>query len=932
MITNLFIQNSDDLKNKTIPPQHSLAVVDSDTSSTLSLSSRIVGLWTKLSLRRKATIMALAIGVVPIATIGGVAHHLASQSLMKQIVAEQESRTFDLRQKVGLFVNQLINDTAAIASSPLLIDSELSKIISVQQKVELLDNYIDSHQQKYDSIAVFDLNGNLLFQSKSTNPFEPQENYSDREYFQRAIDTQSTAVNNPDIAPSSGQNSIEAATPIKEKGTGAIIGVVRVRMPLAHWQSIFQQSQLQGLEYNLIDSERQIFAANESEVIGQDAGVDFHDVSLLQRRVQDRLSSGSNPANTAETGIMLDKNDQEQTVVSLVSLPDLEGILKPGWQIALSRPVEEAFAPLRQLRWTLLLGTSASALLAGSMAALLAHRVTLPILAAAETVKKIGRGDLNAKLDVQGEDELAALGTDINKMAKQLKSLLMQKDLETRRSKLLKDLTLKLAGALDSQAVFQIAVEEIIPILKVDRAIIYRQEADKPGEIIAEATKGDRVSRLQTKVTQLNYLQEYLVDADSERVRVVDNIYQAQLKLPHLNQLEAYEVKSELSAPLFFGQQFHGFLVVHQCDRQRTWQQTEIEFFAQLASQIILAKERADLLLEQKNAKEQLQKQAMELLIEVEPISRGDLTIRATVAEGEIGTLADSYNSTVESLRQIVTQVQQSITQMAAATNNNGEIAQSLSERASQQSEAITSALRQIQSMTESIETVAIQAKQVEIAFQEVSDTVTMGNQGMAKTVEGIVAIRETVAGTAKKVKRLGESSQKISRVVHLINSFADRTNLLALNASLEANRPSHEGHNFGVVAEEIQTLARQSAEATTEIEKLVASIQLDTKEVATAMEQGTEEVVAGTKLVDETRQKLNQIAASSTLVGDRLKKITVETVQQSQVSQEINETIAAVAQIATTTSTEAIKLSVSTQKLLGVTDKLQKSANNFKV
>jgi methyl-accepting chemotaxis protein PixJ len=553
-------------------------------------------------------------------------------------------------------------------------------------------------------------------------------------------------------------------------------------------------------------------------------------------------------------------------------------------------------------------------------------------LAAAETVKKIGRGDLNAKLDVQGEDELAALGTDINKMAKQLKSLLMQKETETRRSKLLKDLTLKLAGALDSQAVFQIAVEEIIPILKVDRAIIYRQEPDKPGEIIAETTKGDRVSRLQTKVTQLNYLQEYLVDADSGRVRVVNNIYQAQLKLPHLNQLEACEVKSELSAPLFFGQQFHGFLVVHQCDRQRTWQQAEIEFFAQLASQVMLAKERADLLLEQKNAKEQLQKQAMELLIEVEPISKGDLTIRATVAEGEIGTLADSYNSTVESLRQIVTQVQQSITQMAAATNNNGEIAQSLSERASQQSEAIASALRQIQSMTESIQTVAIQAEQVEIAFQEVSDTVTIGNQGMAKTVEGIVAIRETVAGTAKKVKRLGESSQKISRVVHLINSFADRTNLLALNASLEANRPSHEGHNFGVVAEEIQTLARQSAEATTEIEKLVASIQLDTKEVATAMEQGTEEVVAGTKLVDQTRQKLNQIAASSTLVGDRLKKITVETVQQSQVSQEINETIAAVAQIATTTSTEAIKLSVSTQKLLGVTDELQKTANNFKV
>ncbi len=120
----------------------------------------------------------------------------------------------------------------------------------------------------------------------------------------------------------------------------------------------------------------------------------------------------------------------------------------------------------------------------------------------------------------------------------------------------------------------------------------------------------------------------------------------------------------------------------------------------------------------------------------------------------------------------------------------------------------------------------------------------------------------------AKKVKRLGESSQKISQVVNLINSFADRTNLLALNAFLEANRAGQEGQNLAIVAEEVQTMAKQSAEATTEIEKLVASIQLNIKEVVTAMELGTEQVVAGTKLVDETRQKLNQIADSSALVG----------------------------------------------------------------
>lgn len=932
MITDLSIQNSSSTKKQTIPSKVSSAALDYTRSSKSFLRSRVFGYWSKLSLRHKATILAVAVSVVPIAVVGSVAYNLASQSLMRQIFADQESRTFELRQKVTLYANQTISDATTIAQSPLLSDPQLRQATTIGQKAALLNDYIDANQQKYDSIAVFDRSGNLLFQSKSTQPLNPQENYSNREYFQRAIATGATAVNNPDIAPSSGESSLEVATPIKEKGTGVILGVVRVRMPLARWKQIFQYSQIQGLEHNLISSKGRIFVADEPEVIGQDAGIDFTDVPLLQAKVQTQIENGNKAANIIESGIMVDRNDQEKVVVSLASIPDIAGILEPGWQISLSRPIDEAFAPLRQLRMTMLLGTSVAALFVGSLAAFLANRVTLPILAAAGAVKKIGRGDLNARLEVQGDDELAMLGTDINKMAKQLKSLVVQKEIETRRSQLLKDVTLKLAEAIDSEAVFQIAVEEIISILRVDRGIIYLREASNRGKIIAEAVRDDRISRLQPMAAQLNYLDEYLIVNQTNKVRAISNLYQTNLTLPHLRQLEAFEIKSELSAPLFIGHKLQGFLVVHQCDRSRTWQQAEIDFFAQLTSQVMLALERTNLLLEQKTAKEQLQQQAIELLMEIAPISQGDLTVRATVADGEIGTLADSYNSTVESLRQIVIQVQKSITQMAGTTKNNGEIAQTLSERAAQESTAIAHALEQIQTMAESIGSVAFNAEQVEAAFQEVSDTVAVGNMGMERTVEGIFAIRQTVAETAKKVKRLGESSQKIFKVVNLINSFADRTNLLALNASLETNRSSHEEQNFGVVAEEIQTLARQSAQATTEIEKLVSSIQLDIREVATAMEQGTEQVVAGTQLVDQTRQKLHQIAASSTVVGDRLKQITLETVQQSQASQQISKTIAEVATMATTTYTDAMEVSASTQELLDITHQLQTSANKFKV
>ncbi len=934
MITNLLIKDKDSSsdKNKTTQAKGAAAILESVASSKSSLQSRLLRYWKELNLQRKVTIVALAIGVTPIAIVGGVAQHLATESLMRQIVTDQESTIFEIRQKISLIVNHLINDVTTMANSPLISDPGLGKVASKEQKIAYLDSYIEAHMQKYDSLAVFDRNGNFQFQSKSPKPLNPQANFGNREYFQRAITTQAPAVNTADIDLASGQNNVEIATPIKQKGTGEIIGVLVARMPLSHWHHIFQPSLLRGLEHKLIDSDGRIFAADEKDLIGKDPEVEFKGFPSLLKKVEAQIDNGEKPANAIESQILFDLNDGQEAVVSLAKIPEIPGILGSGWQLSISTPVEESLAPLRKLRLTLLLGISASTLFVGSLAALIAHRLTLPILSAVEAVKKIGRGDLNTRLEVRGDDEMAVLGTDINKMAQQLQSLVGQKETEALRAGLLKDLTLKLASAIDSQAVCQIAVEEIIPILKVDRAFIYRPKQGAQGEIMAEAVRYERVSRLETKGTQLSYLDQYLVDDNPDRVRVVDNIYQAELKLPDLRQLEVFEVKSELSAPLFVGQEFQGIFVVHQCDNLRTWKQAEIDFFAQIASQVMLAKERTDLLLEQKTAKEQLQKQALTLLMEVEPISRGDLTTRATVAEGEIGTLADSYNSTVENLRQIVAQVQKSVTQIATTTSNNGEIAHSLSERAAHQSEAIASALQQIQAMTESIQAVALHAELVEKAFQEVSKTVAVGNQGMDRTVEGIFAIRETVAETAKKVKRLGESSQKISKVVNLINSFADRTNLLALNASLEANRAGQEGQNFAIVAEEVQTMAKQSAEATTEIEKLVASIQLDTKEVVTAMELGTEQVVAGTKLVDETRQKLNQIADSSNLVGDRLKKITVETVQQSLASQEISETIAEVAQMATITSKDAIEVSSSTQELLNITDELQTSAKEFKV
>lgn len=154
----------------------------------------------------------------------------------------------------------------------------------------------------------------------------------------------------------------------------------------------------------------------------------------------------------------------------------------------------------------------------------------------------------------------------------------------------------------------------------------------------------------------------------------------------------------------------------------------------------------------------------------------------------------------------------------------------------------------------------------------------------------------------------------------------------MALNASLEASRAGEQGHNFAIVAEEVRVLAQQSAEATNEIEKLVASIQLDTREVVAAMEEGTERVVVGTQLVDETRQSLNQIAATSDRVSTLLENIAQATEAQTETSQAVTETMTEIAEMATRTATDANQVSDSTKKLQIVSEDLQTSVRQFKV
>ena len=569
----------------------------------------------------------------------------------------------------------------------------------------------------------------------------------------------------------------------------------------------------------------------------------------------------------------------------------------------------------------------------------LGRAITEPIQELQQITQDFAEGDLQARVPVRTSDEIALLASTFNQLADSIETSEHKLREDAKQAQILQKIALSFGEALEPQAIFKMAVEEGRQVLNSDRVIYYTFEEQSPGTIIAESVQNGYPKALGTQISDPFLAEQYRSKYRSGEVQAISDISQTGISKSDLQPLESLAVKANLVMPVLIGERLTGLIVAHQCDAPREWQIKEVELFNKIALQTGNALEKAELLEKQKQsqekerqAKENLQRRALELLMEVDPVSQGDLTIRAQIKEDEIGTIADSYNSTIESLRKLVTQVQTAAALVSTTTSAKETSIQELSQGASEQTQEIAKALERIQAMTNSIQIVATNAEAAEKAVRLASDTVQAGDEVMNRTVDGFSAIRETVAETAKKVKRLGESSQKISRVVNLISSFADQTNLLALNASIEAAHAGEEGRGFAVVAEEVRSLARQSAEATADIESLVAEIQAETNEVVAAMESGTEQVVAGTKLVDETRFSLNQIAQVSSQLDELVIAIAQATVEQSKDSEVVSQTMEQVAAVSEKTATEALQVSDSFKELLSVAQELQASVSKFKV
>ncbi len=329
---------------------------------------------------------------------------------------------------------------------------------------------------------------------------------------------------------------------------------------------------------------------------------------------------------------------------------------------------------------------------------------------------------------------------------------------------------------------------------------------------------------------------------------------------------------------------------------------------------------------------EQNQNAILRLLDELADLADGDLTTEATVTEDFTGAIADSINFAIDQMRGLVKAIRDTAVQVAAAAQETQATAMHLADASEHQAQEIAGASAAVNEMAVSIDQVSSNAAESSAVAERSVAIAKKGAEVVQNTIRGMDTIREQIQETSKRIKRLGESSQEIGDIVSLINDIADQTNILSLNAAIQASMAGDAGRGFAVVADEVQRLAERSSAATKQIEALVKTIQSDTNEAVISMEHTTAEVVRGARLAQDAGVALEEIENVSMNLADLIQNISNAARQQSSSAGHISNTMNVIQEITSQTSAGTNATAKSIGNLAEMANQLRNSVAGFKL
>ena len=329
---------------------------------------------------------------------------------------------------------------------------------------------------------------------------------------------------------------------------------------------------------------------------------------------------------------------------------------------------------------------------------------------------------------------------------------------------------------------------------------------------------------------------------------------------------------------------------------------------------------------------ERNQQAILRLLDELGSLADGDLTVQATVTEDITGAIADSINYAIEALRGLVTTINQSAIKLDAAAKQTQATATHMADASDTQLRQAGDATESTARMAASIEAVSGDAERAADVARHSVDVAHKGGAAVRRTIEGMNTIRETIQDTSKRIKRLGESSQEIGNIVELINDIAEQTNILALNASIQASMAGEAGRGFAVVADEVQRLSERAANATRQIEVLVKTIQSDTNEAVISMERSTTDVVGGALLAENAGAALDEIESVSNQIANLVQNISRSARDQALAAGDITRNMNVLREVSEQTADATGATSQSIGKLADLATQLRNSVAGFRL
>lgn len=356
-----------------------------------------------------------------------------------------------------------------------------------------------------------------------------------------------------------------------------------------------------------------------------------------------------------------------------------------------------------------------------------------------------------------------------------------------------------------------------------------------------------------------------------------------------------------------------------QLERETLRQRQEIEVESERARKI-----------QEENERNQMA--ILRLLDELGDLAEGDLTVNATVSEDFTGAIADSVNFAIDQLRQLVLAINSTADKVAQSSEQTQMTAVELAEASEHQAQEIAGVSAAINEMAVSIDQVSNNATESASVAQRSVAIAQNGADTVQRSIEGMNTIRDQIQETSKRIKRLGESSQEIGDIVSLINDIAEQTNILALNAAIQASMAGEAGRGFAVVADEVQRLAERSANATKQIETLVKTIQADTNEAVMSMEVTTTEVVRGANLAKDAGEALEEVQTVSNNLADLIQNISNAAQQQASSAGHISSTMNVIQDITAQTSSGTLATARSVGQLNEMAAALQESVSGFKL